>query len=715
MSNDIRNPAQGLELERRLLSQRLDEVARLVESSLPPPQFYGELLQRTLDSLAAKAGCVWLRTPQGNLQQAFQINFAQSGLEADEEARAGHDALLRLVFTSGQPVHLPPRSVLGQADPGQAAPSNPTAFILLLVPIRLNEQVVGLIEVLQGANRPANAVAGFLHYMGMMADNAGRYQRNQLMSQLSGQQQLWTQLEAFARTIHGSLNPTEVAFHVANEGRRLIECDRLAVALRPRGQKTRIEAVSGSDVVEKRSNQVQKMRDLAERVLEWGERLVFSGVQDDSLPPKVLKALDAYIAESPSRLLVVLPLHDQREGDDKDKEKAKPLQPPRSALVMESYEAPADPAATVARLEVVSKHAASALYNSLELKRIPFRWLWMPLATLQEGLGGPGRTILLLVVAALSLVGAALCVLPYPLRVDANGTVVPVARRTVYPSIEGKLLGFTVQPGDLVPEGSELARMQGGVLEEKLLKLQADMQAADNDSLILNEQAARSGGSTPEARDSAAKARNKARERDSRKREMDSLIARNGADRNDFRFFSLLAPPMTHRERAMAGSEPWQVLTSNFQDMVGREVKPNEPIMRLGITDGPWEMELKLPQKHVGQVLKGFARLKPGEPLSVDFLLLNDTTRLYKGMLFRNRIAGEATAGQDAASESEPVVIAYVDIENPGIPEGYRVSRKQLVSGTEVRAKVDCGKHVAGYSLFYGVWEFVYEKVVFFF
>jgi hypothetical protein len=32
-----------------------------------------------------------------------------------------------------------------------------------------------------------------------------------------------------------------------------------------------------------------------------------------------------------------------------------------------------------------------------------------------------------------------------------------------------------------------------------------------------------------------------------------------------------------------------------------------------------------------------------------------------------------------------------------------------------VVAKVRCGDHAMGYSLFYGVWEFIYEKVVFFF
>src|SRR5262245_15591213 len=219
--------AQVIEQERRRLSQRLDEVARLCESGMPGPMFYGEMLGRLLESLAAIAGCVWLRTPQGHLQQQFQINMQQIALGEDEATPARPDALLPAAFAAGQRIHLPPNSTMGQGEDGRAAPGNPTGHLLLLVPIKANDQVVGLIEVFQGANRPSAAIPGFLQYMEMMADLASRYQRNQLVGQLVGQQALWTQLEAFARTIHSSLNPTEVAFHVANEGRRLVECDRI--------------------------------------------------------------------------------------------------------------------------------------------------------------------------------------------------------------------------------------------------------------------------------------------------------------------------------------------------------------------------------------------------------------------------------------------------------------------------------------------------------
>src|SRR2546421_11108865 len=182
-----------------------------------------------------------------------------------------------------------------------------------------------------------------------MAELATRFSRNNMPRQMVGQQQLWVQLEAFARQTHSSLNPIEAGYLVANEGRRLIECDRVSIGVRY-GRKVKVEAISGADVVEKRSNLVQLMRALFDKVIAWGEKLVYSGTKDDTLPPDVLKALDAYLAESNSKLLVVLPLKDER--DEKEGETTK--KPARAALMMESFEPSEAPEQLFARLEVIA-------------------------------------------------------------------------------------------------------------------------------------------------------------------------------------------------------------------------------------------------------------------------------------------------------------------------------------------------------------------------
>ena len=68
-----------------------------------------------------------------------------------------------------------------------------------------------------------------------------------VITSATGIERTFTQVEGFARLVHGTLNPTEVAYHVANEGRKLIECDRLSVAIR-KGNKCIVEAISALEV-----------------------------------------------------------------------------------------------------------------------------------------------------------------------------------------------------------------------------------------------------------------------------------------------------------------------------------------------------------------------------------------------------------------------------------------------------------------------------------
>ena len=697
--------SSDLEQERRRIALRLEEVAKLSESNAPPAAFYGEMLKRLLETLAAPAGAVWARTNQGNLQLQYQVNLKEIGLDQSEEARKSHEELVRQAIMQPRPFHVPPRSGVGIQQEGKPLAGNPTDYMLLIAPIVANQQATGLIEIWQHANRPPQAITGYLQYMTYMAELSSRYQRNQLMGQLSGQQQVWTQLEAFASQVHGSLHPTEVAYQVANEGRRLVECDRVTVAVRQYGSKARIEAVSGADVVETRSNLVRLMRTLCEEVIKWGEKLVFNGIRDDSLPPKVLAALDGYLAESNSKLLVVQPLRDERESGRR---------PPRSALLMECFEPPAEPQQLIARLDVVARHSTPALYNAVEHRRIPGRIVWQPLAKLQDGIGGKSKAIAAVAVGLLSFLGALLYLMPYELKMESNGKLVPWARRIVYTPTTGQVKEFKVNPGTALSEGSDLAVLFSTEVAQKFRALEAAYKSADEERKTARFNAV--SGATE--KDKTSLSDNEAFKGELsrlKKEERDDFVKRNNANPAKPGEFYLRAPSFTTEERDRVGRLEWTVLSGNFRDeWLDRSAKPSDPILKLGAKDGPWEIEIRIPQKHISQVLKAYER-SDGQALDIDFLLRSDPTRTYRGKLFRDRISSEAVANRDEKDESEPEVIAYVSIDDESIDPAYRLSREALTSGTEVHAKVRCGKHRLGYALFYGVWEFLYEKVVFFF
>ena len=127
----------------------------MFRSAAPPPEYYGEFLQRLLSALAAPAGAVWGRTPQGNLKIENSINVKEVGLEQVENGQECHAALLRQVVQQGRPVLAPPQSGPGVTE-GANSPANLSNFVLLVAPIFVDKQVAGLIEDLA---RPG-AVAG---------------------------------------------------------------------------------------------------------------------------------------------------------------------------------------------------------------------------------------------------------------------------------------------------------------------------------------------------------------------------------------------------------------------------------------------------------------------------------------------------------------------------------------------------------------------------
>src|SRR5262249_44475092 len=150
--------------------------------------------------------------------------------------------------------------------------------------------------------------------------------------------------------------------------------------------------------------------------------------------------------------------------------------------------------------------------------------------------------------------------------------------------------------------------------------------------------------------------------------------------------FYLKAPKFTAQEQARIQQQEdaevrkaqWTVLSGNFRDeWTNKQAQPSDSLLRLGAKDGPWEIEMKIPQKHIGQVKAAFDREKT-DVLDVDFLLRSDPTRTYKGKLFLNRIAGEATPNRDDNNESEPYVLAYVNVDDPSIEKAYQLPNASL-------------------------------------
>ena len=315
---------QLIEQTKQQIRSLVAEIARLSKTEVAPEEFYGEFLPRVVSALAAVGGAVWTLNPEGQLALQYQINIQETQLRENED-RAGpaRPAALQgpfqqrgdaraAAFGAGRAPGLEPLD-----DDTPAA--NPTAFLLVLGLLKTDLETVGVVEIFQRAESGPTTQQGYLRFLMQMCDLAGDFLKSHQLRHFSHRQTLWTQLEDFTRAVHASLEPRETAYTIANEGRRLIECDRVSVAIR-KGKKCDIEAISGQDLFDKRSNTVRLLGKLATAVVASGDTVWYTGDTRD-LPPQVEDAVQEYVDEAHSKTVAVLPLQRPAPPEDDDPSK----------------------------------------------------------------------------------------------------------------------------------------------------------------------------------------------------------------------------------------------------------------------------------------------------------------------------------------------------------------------------------------------------------
>jgi RNA polymerase sigma factor (sigma-70 family) len=272
-------------------------------------------------------------------------------------------------------------------------------------------------------------------------------------------------------------------------------------------------------------------------------------------------------------------------------------------------------------------------------------------------------------------------------RIQVKGQLLQQNRCQVFSAVEGTVVGFGagVEPGAAVEKDQPLIRMYDVQLEMKIREIQQRIEAAEKAIASLRKQRDQSGQSaTDKARIASEMADTKA--------EIDltstELLAYQG---------QLLAwQEETHSDKDKPG-EFWvlapitgNILSSNFkQNLTNRYVKPSQPLLQIRDKDGPWEIELKIPQELIGRILQAFDPRNPGAELDVELQLVSAPEKIFPGKLSRTRIAAEVSSGGDSGSDkAAAIVLATVTIAEPSTSKNKAIPRSLLVSGTEVQATI---------------------------
>jgi len=563
------------------------EIAQLSKTEVAPEEFYGQFLPRVVSALAAVGGAVWTVNPEGRLALQYQINIQDTKLRENEEHQAQHSRLLYKVLADGVEVLYPPRSGPGDVEPvaGETPPANPTDFLLIFGVLKTDLERVGIIEIFQRSEVGPNTQKGYLRFLGQMCELAGDFLKSHQLRHFSDRQVLWTQLEDFTRTVHASLDPRETAYTIANEGRRLIECDRVSVAIR-KGTKCRIEAVSGQDLFDKRSNTVRLLGKLASAVVATGEAVWYTGDTRD-MPPQVENAVQEYIDDSHTKTIAVLPLQRPAPPEEDDPKKRSEPEPPIGALIVEQIEDSRLAPNTVHRAEVVRQHSSAALANSMEHQNLFLMPVWRALGKTRWVLEARTLPKTISISAAVLLLIVVLAVWPARFTMEARGSLEPVWRQDVFAGIDGVVDELMVAHGSPVTKDQPLVRLRNTDLEVALTDIQGQRMATTEELLSFQRSSVESRRLTTEER---LRISGKVAELKQKLASLDAQWALYQAKQLELN----VASPMTG-----------EVITWDLWNrLIHRPVQRGQILMRVADPTGPWQLELKMPENRMGPIVE---------------------------------------------------------------------------------------------------------------
>jgi hypothetical protein len=674
---------ENVEETKRQIKSLVAEISELSKSDIAADEYYPNVLQKIIAALAANGGAIWLLDGEGAMRLSYQIRMDSALSDGGNPDAVRHSRLLARVMQQGKPELIPPQSSFGENQ----ELANPTINLLILAPLIGSKQAVGVMEIFQRGDSQPDAQRGYLRFIDHMAKLIAEWLKGHALQKVSDRQDLLAGVDQFARLVHDNLDLRDTAYTIANEGRRLVECDRVSVAI-VKGRSAKVKAISGQDTIENRSNIVAALNNLATRVVRSGEALWYDGTTDD-LPPQIEEAVEDYVDQSHGRTVAVLPIYRPEKTVDGDVLTQRNVSPESrhrgpviGALIIEQIETQLDRNALQGRVDLVYEHSCRALSNSLAHSSIFMMPVWRFLdrmfwmfrgSALPKTLG-----IIGLVIAALI---AALMV-PIDFDLKGNGELKPLVQKDIFAQVDGEIEKVHVSHNSIVQAGQPVVTMRNRDLDLELKGLLGQYEQAKARRTSLE--------STLNIKDLQAS---------------DRLQVSSELTETRQQLISLESQIETLLEKKskLVKTSPIDGVVTTWdveKKLTARPVVTGQLLLNVADLTQDWEVEVLMPEKRMKHLDAAFANATE-DFLPCEFILKTDPEKKHTGKLMRSAVHQRAEVSGDEGATVKLRVI-------PDTMEG--IGRR---AGSEVICDVKCGKASFAWVWLYQPIEFLRSYVFF--
>ncbi|MBA3485336.1 MAG: HlyD family efflux transporter periplasmic adaptor subunit, partial [Pirellulales bacterium] len=566
--------------------ERLHAAAR---SPLGVREFYRRLLADAAEALGAVGGAAWRAGSGERLELVCQSLDPDAGIEVPSSAER-HELLHGVMRNGEAAIHSMPAH-------SSSRKSTAVDFDALACPVPLpgakpaSGDAAAVFELWIPARAGPLAKQGWLDFAATIAEVASDFHALEELRRLREGEALHRQAVELLRRVQGPRDLTGAAFELANEGRRVLGCDRLSVVVR-RGGRWRLLSTSGATRVQRRNDFTRRTERLADAVARWGEPIAapVDAADGAELPPRLASAIEEHIDHSHARELACAPVSFTGRQKEASEDTAKRRSRKRfdAVLIAESFEA-ADKVAWRHQLVELGELCGPVLGRAAALDRFPMRTMlrWSDrLSILRQ----PARLFrALLILGALAAAVAALVYVPADFDVEAPATLVAAVERDVFATATGSVAALRVEHGQMVKQNDVLVILSDPELALKLQQVRGEIEAARKrlDALAVTRT-----------------------ERTLREQDGEDRLPLSAEQRQlEERLASLEAQRtlLESRRDALTIRSPLsgQVLTRNVQSLLeSRPVERGQVLLTIADASSGWQLKADVPQRQIGHVLE---------------------------------------------------------------------------------------------------------------
>jgi multidrug efflux pump subunit AcrA (membrane-fusion protein) len=397
------------------------------------------------------------------------------------------------------------------------------------------------------------------------------------------------------------------------------------------------------------------------------------------MAPQVEKALDAYVDESHTKAIAILPLKEPRDEEarftsEEDHDPAQVI----GALIVEQMVDSRTPEGFLQRVEVVRTHSAMALTNALEYEGLFLMPLWRFLGRGTRFFRGRALPKTLAILGALAGLIAFLCLYQREFKLEGDGKLRPVIRQNVWAEIDGDVRQVHVEHNVQVEKGQVLVEQHSDELETKIKDTQGQLDTAIVQKRSLDRQLKYKRDETEADRSQQI---SELTQLETKIEYLTGLLELLGEQRELLKIRSPIAG---------------RIVTWNVSERLqGRPVNRGENVLEIADPTGDWELEVYMPEYRLGHI--NHAKAQSQDDLPVTFFLATNPQNQLRG-----RVAHIDTSAE-VRGDSGNTVLVRVTFDQ----QALRAINKDPKIGATATAKIHCGERAIGYVLFHDLVDFV--------